>query len=248
MDVFVINLKRRPDRRERMERILPPAWNAEYTTNWSGPLDGSTIDAESLRGFGLFPWRIESDNPWWNRPLKLGEIGCAVSHWLCWKRAHENGADVAVIFEDDVVLEGRCADRLPTELAKLTALDPHWDLAYLGRWPLEPDLPAAYGIVRPGYSYCTYGYALSAPGLQKVLAAGFERALVPVDEFLPAMYVDHPRLDVRRRYPKRMAAYAFEPRLVTQLPKEDAGSDTEASDFVSPGRGRHVSRVPEAVR
>jgi collagen beta-1,O-galactosyltransferase len=56
-----------------------------------------------------------------------------------------------------------------------------------------------------------------------------------VDEFLPALYMDHPREDVRRRYTKRLRAYAFEPPLVSQLPKDEAGSDTEASDWVTAG-------------
>ena len=83
--------------------------------------------------------------------------------------------------------------------------------------------------MRPGYSYCTFGYALSASVLGKVLRSGFDRALIPVDELLPALYLDHPRADIRSLYPKRLRAYALEPPLVTQLPKEEAGSDTEAS-------------------
>jgi collagen beta-1,O-galactosyltransferase len=236
MNVFVVNLARRPDRRARMERILPPAWNAEYTTYWPGPLDGAAIAPGELDrlGFGLFPWQIESTNKWWNRPLKLGEIGCAVSHWLCWRRAAELDAEVALVLEDDVELAAGIERELELRLAGLQALDPGWDLAYLGRWALQPetDTPVGDGLVRPGYSYCTYGYALSAGGLAKVLAVGFERDIVPVDELLPALYTPHPRADVRRRYPPRLAAYAFEPPLVTQLPKHLAGSDTEATAFV----------------
>jgi collagen beta-1,O-galactosyltransferase len=65
-----------------------------------------------------------------------------------------------------------------------------------------------------------------------VLSCGFERALIPVDEPIPALYLDHPRDDIRSLYPKRLRAYALEPSLVTQLPKDEAGSDTEASTFV----------------
>jgi collagen beta-1,O-galactosyltransferase len=118
-------------------------------------------------------------------------------------------------------------------LADLSALDPNWDLVYLGRWKLEPDRPAAPGIVRPGYSYCSFGYLLSASGLSKVTSVDFEHALIPVDEFLPAMYMDHPREDVRARFPRLLNAYAFDPPLVGQLPKDQAGSDTEASEFVA---------------
>ena len=89
------------------------------------------------------------------------------------------------------------------------------------------------GVVRPGYGHCAYGYVLSQPGLRAVLAANLERALVPVDEFLPAMFVPHPRPDVRERFPPVLQALAFDPPVVAQRPKDAAGSDTEDSAFVS---------------
>jgi glycosyl transferase family 25 len=231
MNVFVVNLARRPDRRARMERILPPSWSVEYTTHWPGPRDGAAIEPTDLGGLGLFDWKIESRNQWWNRPLKLGEIGCAVSHWLCWQRATALHSTRTLVLEDDVTLVPQIEDKLEAGLAELTTLDPGWDLVYLGRWALEPDsdIPVTPGIVRPAYSYCTFGYMLSASGLAKVLNVGFERAIIPVDELLPALYMPHPREDVRRRYPPRLNAYAFDPPLVTQLAKEVAGSDTEAT-------------------
>jgi glycosyl transferase, family 25 len=231
MKVFVVNLARRPDRRAWMERILPTAWDVEFTTDWPGPLDGADIEPDDLRGLHLFPWQTESSNEWWNRPLKLGEIGCAVSHWLCWQRAVALHSTRALVLEDDVTLVPRIEHVLEARLAELAALDPEWDLVYLGRWALEPrsDVPVAPGIVRPAYSYCTFGYMLSATGLAKVLDVQYERAIIPVDELLPALYMPHPRADVRRRYPPCLNAYAFDPPLVTQLPKEVAGSDTEAT-------------------
>jgi glycosyl transferase family 25 len=234
MNVFVVNLARRPDRRARMMRILPPSWSVEYTTYWPGPLDGAAIEPDDLRGFGLFPWQIESPNEWWNRRLKLGEIGCSVSHWLCWRRAAELSSEVTLVLEDDVLLAERIEHELDVRLAALQALDPAWDLVYLGRWALEPeaDVPVGDGLVRPCYSYSTFGYLLSAAGVAKLLDVRFERDIIPVDELLPALYMPHPRADVRRRYPPRLSAYAFEPPLVTQLPKDLAGSDTEASAFV----------------
>jgi glycosyl transferase, family 25 len=89
------------------------------------------------------------------------------------------------------------------------------------------------GIVRPGFSYCTYGYAVSGGGLRKLLATGYDKALIPPDELLPALYLDHPRPDVHKRYPRSLSAYAFEPPLVSQLPRNQWGTDTEDSVFVS---------------
>jgi glycosyl transferase family 25 len=234
MKTYVVNLKRRADRRAQMERVLPATWDVQFTSDWDGPMDGQAIDPDDLPGFGLYPWEMRSDNPWWSRPLKLGEIGCAISHWMAWQKAAADGADPALILEDDVVLADHFAARLQSCLTRLWVTDPHWDLLYLGRWALDNgDRKVADGIVRPGYSYCTFGYLLSPSGLRKVLGSGFEHALIPVDEFIPALYVDHPREDIRSLYPKRLRAYALDPPLVTQLPKDEAGSDTEASAFVS---------------
>lgn len=234
LKTYVVNLKRRPDRRARMEHILPASWDAKFTSDWDGPMDGQAIDPDDLPGFELYPWEIASDNPWWSRPLKLGEIGCAISHWMCWQKAAADGADPALILEDDAVLPDHCAARLQSHLARLSTMDPHWDLLYLGRWPLDDgDRTVTEGIVRPGYSYCTFGYLLSASGLAAMLNCGFESALIPVDELLPALYMDHPREDIRSLYPKLLRAYALEPPLVTQLPRGEAGSDTEASAFVA---------------
>jgi len=237
LKTYVVNLKRRPDRRARMEHVLPAAWNVQFTSDWDGPMDGQAIDPDDLPGFDLCPWEVASDNPRWSRPLKLGEIGCAISHWMCWQKAAADGAGPALILEDDAVLVDHCAARLQSRLARLSAIDPHWDLLYLGRWPLDDgDRAVTEGIVRPGYSYCTFGYLLSASGLRTVLNCGFERALIPVDELLPALYMDHPREDIRSLYPKRLRAYALKPPLITQLPKDQAGSDTEASASVASRR------------
>ena len=110
---------------------------------------------------------------------------------------------------DDAVLGDFCAELLQARLARLSIVDPHWDLLYLGRWALDDqDRAVAEGIKQPGLSYCTFGYLLSASGLAAVLNCGFERALIPVDELIPALYMDHPREDIRSLYPRRLRASA----------------------------------------
>jgi glycosyl transferase, family 25 len=174
-------------------------------------------------------WQIESDYPWWNRPLKWGEVGCTIAHLHCWQRAVVGNHDYCLVLEDDICFDSGLTEHLLGRLSKLSRHD--FDLLYLGRLPLEPDQPLEPGLVRPGYSHCTYSYLLARHRMELVLAAGLESAIVPVDEFLPAMYADHPRPDLKIYFPRRLQALAFEPTLIAQLVKKHAGSDTEATKY-----------------
>lgn len=229
IQTFVVNLRRRLDRRARMERLLPPELKAEYTSDWDIPMDGHLLTHEVMaeHGYKLFDWQIESDNPWWNRPLKWGEVGCAIAHLHCWQRAAERDRSYCLVLEDDICFKPDLVEQLLDGLDRLDPTD--FDLLYLGRLPLEPDRPFGPGFVRPGYSHCTYGYLLTGRGLELVLAADLGAAIVPVDEFLPAMYGEHPRVDVRTRFPPKLRALAFEVAVARQLAKGSAGSDTESS-------------------
>jgi glycosyl transferase, family 25 len=233
---YVINLRRRPDRRGWMARSLPPDLPATFTSDWSGPFDGHELSRADLEaaGYQLFRWQTESDNAWWSRPLKYGEIGCTLAHLACWHHAAQAGREPFVlVLEDDAVLKPTFLGDLLAGLERLTSHCP-FDLLYLGRYLLDADEPALPGFVSPGYSHCTFGYLLTRPALDALLATLLEQAIVPVDEFLPSLYIQHPRADLRARFPRQLTAFAFDPPLVSQRPKDEAGSDTEDSDFVEP--------------
>lgn len=201
-----------------------------FTSDWCGPFDGRdlTLPLIAREGYRLFPWRIDSSNPWWWRPLKYGEIGCTLSHLYCWQDIVRRELPIAAVLEDDVVLTD---DFLECLVKGLAAALGRFDLLYLGRFPQAPDRGHNGGFAVPGYSHCTHGYLLTLRAA-RLLTADLGDALIPVDESLPAMYIDHPRADVRTRFPARLRALAFNPPLVHQLPKLSAGSDTEDTEFV----------------
>lgn len=230
---FVVNVARRPDRRQRMERIIPPNLDAEFTTDWELNYDAHTLDNCPPDSFGLFSWEIESENEWFDRPLKKGEICCSIAHWAVWRRIADQGLEFSLILEDDIWFAPGFVDKLPKILSQLRAVDPEWDLLYLGRVPLEDDRHrVTESLVKPGYSHCTYSYMISQRGAEKLIDADFDQDIIPVDEFLPAMYIEHVREDVRSRYPPQINAYAVSPDIIGQLPKEIAGSETENSEFI----------------
>jgi GR25 family glycosyltransferase involved in LPS biosynthesis len=55
-------------------------------------------------------------------------------------------------------------------------------------------------LVLPGYSSGTPGYALSLQGAHKLLSLSYEKEIIPLDEYMPALYTYHPRRDLRQRF------------------------------------------------
>lgn len=243
--VFVINLKRRPDRLAAVRTVLPPRWLevAEFTTEWPGPVDGEQIqDSAELKTAEITlydGWKLpKSTNDWWNREMKCGEIGCAFSHLSVWRRAQQafeqdENLKYVVVLEDDVYSKvANFDEQVDDVIKKFDASRKSWDLLYLGR-VLQggyKDFPTEIsGIVRPGFSYCLYAYCLSRTGVQRVLAAEFQNHFIPVDEFLPACFTMHPRKDVSQLFPPVLRAFSVDPYLLFQRTKNDGGSDTENS-------------------
>jgi len=232
MKAFVLNLKRRNDRKKHVKAQLPGYFEAHFTSDWDGPMDGQSLTDETLKehGISLFPWELRCKNRWWNRPMSKGEIGCSVSHWLCWKKASTFNDPHYVFLEDDVRLGPTFGEELPEVVSRLSALDEAWDLLFLGRSPRAPDEGRVGEFIKPGFSYGTHAYMLSHAAVDKLLATRFPEDLIPADEFLPAMYCDHPRPDVRSRYPKRLRAYSVDPLLCSV--EHRLGSDIKDSGSI----------------
>lgn len=215
-----------------MRSIIPPILDAEFTSDLGMDVDGKNLTEDMLNKFTLFPWKINSDNSWWNRSLKKGEIGCSLSHLNCWRHIVKTNIGMSLILEDDVIFSDGFTTKLESTLNKLNVHLPNWDLLYLGREPLQKDEYVYDGIVKPGYSFGTFAYMITHNGARKLLDANFEHSLIPSDEFLPAMYIQHPRLDVNERFKPNLNAYAIEPSLIFPLPEEEINSDTENSAFI----------------
>tara|TARA_R100000008_G_scaffold70135_2_gene47678 strand:+ start:741 stop:1463 length:723 start_codon:yes stop_codon:yes gene_type:complete len=237
-EVYCINIRKRPDRLEqfkeslldgKINRIIP---KVEMTTDWEKNLDAEKITDKWLKdnNMGMFDWQIESDNTWWNRPLKRGELGCTISHTEIWKKAK----GYTLILEDDIIFYNNWLSKLYISLNHLNKIDAKWDLLYLGRAAQNPENEKQIDeiIVKPDYTYCTYAYMLSPKGIEKILKYEVEKCIIPADEFLTATYNTHPRKDVRLKYPPTLSAYAVNPCIIGQRNKDESGSDTEASEFV----------------
>ncbi|XP_072739522.1 inactive glycosyltransferase 25 family member 3 isoform X2 [Ciconia boyciana] len=232
-EIFLINLLRRPDRRQRM---LASLRELEIAPQVVDAVDGSTLNSSDIKvlGVDLLPGYYD---PFSGRTLTKGEVGCFLSHYNVWKEIMSRGLERSVVFEDDVRFEAAFPARLQRLMEELEGAQQDWDLIYLGRKQVnvEDEVPVegVRNLVVAGYSYWTLAYAISRRGAQKLLAAEPLSKMLPVDEFLPIMYDKHPNEDYKRHFaPRDLLVFSAHPLLV--YPTHYAGdsnwlSDTETS-------------------
>ena len=62
-------------------------------------------------------------NPWTNTSLTTGEIGCALSHYFCWKKAYEENIDYPIFVESDAIFEDKFEETVKDMLTKSPKFD-----------------------------------------------------------------------------------------------------------------------------
>ena len=229
--IFLINLVRRPERRERMQAVLK-LLRLEYELFEA--VDGKQIN-ESYLGelqVKMLPgWR----DPWGSRSITYGEIGCFLSHYFIWERALRDNMSRVIVLEDDIRFMPGFRGKFEAMMEEVKNLSLDWDLIYLGRKRLvkggEPFVKGARFIVQPTYTYWTVGYMVSLSGAKKLLAQEPLKKIMAVDEYLPIMFDKHPRRDWSERFhPRDLKVFSAEPLLLEPthfVGDKDYFTDTE---------------------
>ncbi|XP_022832979.1 glycosyltransferase 25 family member [Spodoptera litura] len=232
-EIYMINLERRTERRELMELSFK---ELGMDVKHFKAVDGRQLDMNNLKDLGvtLMP---NYEDPYHKRPMKAGEVGCFLSHYYIWEEIAEKRHSIALVLEDDIHFVPYFRNRLLRLLREIKPLE--WDLVYIGRKILQ-DAEEQYvteHTTRPLYSYWTLGYLLSDRGARKLLSARPLDRMLPVDEFLPIMFDQHPNATWKAHFPTRnLDAYSAAPLLVHPTHytgQEGYISDTEDSDLVT---------------
>ncbi|XP_027239905.2 inactive glycosyltransferase 25 family member 3 isoform X2 [Cricetulus griseus] len=244
-EVFVISLARRPQRRARM---LSSLWEMEISAQVVDAVDGRTLNSSILKHLGvdLLPGY---QDPYTGRTLTKGEVGCFLSHYSIWEEVVVRGLARVVVFEDDVRFKDNFRRRLEQMMEDVVTQKLSWDLIYLGRKQVSPEEEVAVeglpGLVVAGYSHWTLAYTLSLAGARKLLATQPLQRMLPVDEFLPVMFDQHPNDQYKAHFwPRDLQAFSAQPLLAS--PTHYAGdsewlSDTETSSLWDDDSGRLIS-------
>uniref|UniRef100_A0A8C9WA27 Collagen beta(1-O)galactosyltransferase 2b n=1 Tax=Scleropages formosus TaxID=113540 RepID=A0A8C9WA27_SCLFO len=233
-EIFLINLKRRLERRQRMLCTLATL-GIEATV--MDAVDGKALNSSQIQALGIEMLPGYQD-PYSGRVLTRGEIGCFLSHHYIWTQVVEQGLQQVLVLEDDVRFEPRFKSRLVTIMDNIEEAKLAWDLVYVGRKRMqvkepEQSVEGVHNLVVADYSYWTLGYALSLQGARKLLQAKIFGKMLPVDEFLPIMFNKHPKAEYMEHFePRNLRAFSVEPLLL--YPTHYTGepgyvSDTETS-------------------
>ena len=235
-EIYVINLVRRIDRRKRLQETFDIL---NMSVRFFDAIDGKhTVDQTYLKRLNvhLLP---NYEDPYNRRPMNYGELGCFFSHYFIWQDMIEkNYSNGILILEDDIRFDAYFKYKLEKILLN-RSLD--WDLIYLGRKIMRSndenyDKTIEKFLIEPSYSHWTIGYALSLRGAQILVNENPIQKLLPVDEYLPIMYDQHPNLSWKQHYNNRkLKAYAFHPPILTPthyFGEPNYISDTENTTIV----------------
>jgi glycosyl transferase family 25 len=235
--VYVITLDHSEENKisilKRLDKLTLPNQTTYHIINGvNGKEELSTPELREKFGVTFYDgWSTGSDvidNGFYNRNVTVGEAGGMCSHIRVWEDAFENNHENVLVLEDDF------DPIIPFNWESFNELDGYdWDISFLSR-VLVPNTPHAFdsniGLtnwVNPGYSYNTHAYVITRGGLTKLIETNLntlKNNIVVSDEFLPATYSYHPRLDMRTMFKRNMNAIAHKGNSVGQLRFESAGN------------------------
>lgn len=215
-EIYVINLVRRPDRRQHLQAtfdILNISARFFDAVDGKHTVDQAYLERHQIR---LLP---NYEDPYNRRPMNYGELGCFFSHFFIWQDMVDNNyGNGAIILEDDVRFDAYFKYKLEKVLAN-RSLD--WDIIFLGRKIMRPDEEnyehtIETFLIEPAYSHWTVGYVLSLRGARLLVDEKPLQKILPVDEYLPIMFDHHPNESWKSHFANRkLKAYAFHPQIIT---------------------------------
>lgn len=126
-EIFLINLKRRPERLEKMSNILR-LLGVDFQRFEA--VDGQKISNKEFSKLKFLPGY---EDPYHRRPMKQGEIGCFLSHYKIWSEIVEKKLDRVIILEDDLRFAEDGIERLNKVIEDVIKTKLDWEFIYLGR-------------------------------------------------------------------------------------------------------------------
>jgi len=230
MKIFVINLDKRQDRLRSITAELK-----NYKWERFSAVDGTELTVAEFEEEDFFPLK-EWRDPLLKRPLTLTEVACAVSHFKLWEICAQIEQNILIV-EDDAYLSSNL------DLESIEKNLESYDLVYLHHKEMVPEQEQQINseLVKPYYPYLTTSYALTPALAKRLIKSGYNRSIIPVDEFLPCVlgvdYFNHSLSghtrellnDLQKRFSSVLPvkAAAYKQSIFKQHSRDKFGSDIE---------------------
>jgi hypothetical protein len=178
MKKFVINL---PKRHERKEHFLKVNYFLK-DVNFIQALDTTNLTLNELLSNGCDTDRYYR-NPYTNKKMTKGYIGCTISHYTAWKTCIELNEPIMVFEDDAIVFENLYDENKYTEILKT------YNFLYLGRIENQANdvkiVDDDFEI--PAYPYNLHAYALTPEAAKILVETDILSRIIPPDEYVPTM-------------------------------------------------------------
>lgn len=209
--VFVVNLERNQERRRFAVQHLA---NLGIEARVFPATDGKQLNRSELEQKGIYNDKLAHEK--FSRSLSSAEIGCMLSHLRLYQYLRDQGIGMALILEDDAVLDNEIVVRLPKLIHGLPS---DWDVVQL-IYECRDYERVSPGVVRFLSERCmpvaSGGYLVRASGIEKLLKEAYPLRY-PADSYIGRS----PRWGVN--------VYGAAPKLVTinnLFPSDIAHQDT----------------------
>ena len=196
-DIWLLNLERRKDRWEKMEKVVH-----EYNLNAYKikAIDGLIFNFEKYKDlFSLRDFQLRTKNPYQPHQYQKGVLGCALSHYKMWETISTsknlNNEDYVLIIEDDCYFIDNFLTRLNVLLDELKYK--MWDICFLGYTDyvgLEDDKEEGNNLIKLSGSRRlhgggTFAYLITKAGAKKYYDIANDRNIQQaVDWFMIEQY------------------------------------------------------------
>jgi GR25 family glycosyltransferase involved in LPS biosynthesis len=191
--IFIINLLDRPQKKEYMINQMNK-YNLQY--NIFNAINGSQLNINSLSDSNIIDHT--KSFKYMNRPMRRGEIGCALSHIFIWNSLLQDTSNIKyyLIFEDDAILVDNFKAKLEVIMKDIE--NKEWDVLYLNENCYKHFNNECDGddfsdtTIKPSRAgYGLYGYVINKKfvekcvnNLQKDAIPSLFPIYMPIDDYL----------------------------------------------------------------
>lgn len=207
---FFINLDRCEDKRLAMEQRFPDAYRIVA-------IDGKQETPESILPYvSDRNWR----DPFHNRRMTKGEIGCILSHIRAWKVCIAEREGIIVYEDDSIVMN-------PNYMNLVEQYKDSYDFLYLSKKYISGEVIPTDSLLETGPFYYWANAYYITPQVAQALVDYFEHnPLIPTDEIIPAIIDNHRWHNLNQGY--NFKAAAFKDNLINPMDGAFDISETES--------------------